>query len=226
MSTSEALPESLLGPTESIGPSDDNETSVDRIVTAALSEFARFGFEAVTMQQIARAAGVSTKLVYHYFGRKETLYFEALFLMARRFFEKFEYPPFESGDPVSAIRQFALRYADFYLANPQTGRLILDQVVRGGQQIRRSHSLERRREDDLLEPLRQVLGAGVARGEFRPDLSAEGLFFHALIVTIGYSTMSSLLGPLHLGIPDLENAANTRDVVADAIVAFVRSVPA
>lgn len=210
---------------EAAVPTPDGATSVDRIVAAAVDEFANHGFEAVNTQQIARAAGVSTKLVYHYFGRKEALYFEALFLMAQTFFDKFDYPSFDADNPVQTIRQFCLRYADFYLSNPQTGRLIVDQVIRGGQQIRRSRLLEGRREAELIKPLRRALATGVEQGLFRADVSAEGLFFHILVVTIGYATMSTLLGPLHLGVPELRDAADMRNAIADAVVAFVRATP-
>lgn len=205
------------------GPkSGENESSVDRIILAAEEEFARHGFDAVNMRQIADAAGVSTKLVYHYFGRKETLYFEALVHMARVFFERFEHPAFDSADPIGTIREFAMRYAEFYQGHPETGRLILDQVIHGGQQIRRISPLEKRR-TEVIEPLRKALEQGVAQGIIRAGVTAEGLFYHMLLVTIGYTSMIPLLGPLHLDIEELKTDEDRRRVIADAVVGFVRS---
>lgn len=207
------------------GPkSVENESSVDRIILAAEEEFARHGFDAVNMRQIADAAGVSTKLVYHYFGRKETLYLEALVHMARVFFEKFEHPAYDSGDPIGTIREFALRYAEFYQGHPETGRLILDQVIHGGQQIKRMSPLERRR-TEVIDPLRQALERGVSQGLIRPGISAEGLFYHMLLVTIGYTSMIPLLGPLHLDVAELETDEDRRRTIAEAVVGFVRSPP-
>lgn len=45
----------------------------DRILDAALREFAAGGFEGATVAGIARAAGISTGNVYRYFGGKEEL---------------------------------------------------------------------------------------------------------------------------------------------------------
>ena len=45
-----------------------------KILNAAASVFAKRGFDATTMEQIARAAGVSKPIVYEHFGGKEGLY--------------------------------------------------------------------------------------------------------------------------------------------------------
>jgi len=202
----------------------ESESSIDRIIVAAEEEFARYGFDAVNVRQIADAADVSTKLVYHYFGRKEVLYLEALGHMARTFFEQFEHPIFDSGDPIGTIREFAMRYADFYQAHPETGRLILDQVIHGGQQIRRSSPMERRR-SEVIEPLRKALEEGIAQGIIRSGVSGEGLFYHTLLVTIGYTSMIPLLGPLHLEVDELKTDEQRRRAIADAVVGFVRNWP-
>lgn len=49
-----------------------------RILHHAEAIFARSGLEATTVQQIADAAGVDRRLVYHYFRSKDKLYLEAL----------------------------------------------------------------------------------------------------------------------------------------------------
>ena len=47
--------------------------AIDKILEAAQKEFARSGFATVHVAQIAQSAGVSAKLIYHYFGKKENL---------------------------------------------------------------------------------------------------------------------------------------------------------
>ena len=195
--------------------------AVDRILDAAQVAFASHGFEAVNVQQIADKAGVSAKLIYHYFTRKENLYVEALTRMSRDFFDNFE-PPYPAGEaPLAIVREFGLRFADYYLENPQTGRLVLDQVVRGGKEISRSSRLEDLREG-LLEPVELALSAGIADGTIKPDVSAQGVFFHLIVLTLGYGTVLSLLDPWHMQVPELENAP-LREVIADAIASFVRA---
>lgn len=202
----------------------EETSSIERIVAAAQESFATYGYEAVKVQQIADKADVSAKLIYHYFGRKENLYLETLYHMAKSFFERFDQGAADHEDPIRAIHDFAWRFTDFYLTHPHTGRLILDQVLHAGQQITRSRALEQRR-DEMLEPLRAAITAGVAQGKVRPDLSAEGLFYHALVVVLGYGTVTSLLGPLHLDVPELSGKPEIRQIVADCVVAFSRPAP-
>ncbi len=54
------------------------EASRNRIVHAALKEFAERGFEGATTASIARASGVTQPLVHYYFGSKEGLWRETV----------------------------------------------------------------------------------------------------------------------------------------------------
>ena len=48
--------------------------SKDKIVEAARKLFYKFGFKKVSMDEIAREAGVTKKTVYTYFSSKEELF--------------------------------------------------------------------------------------------------------------------------------------------------------
>lgn len=50
----------------------------ERIVDAAVDEFAEFGYDAATMRGIAARAGVDSALVHHYFGTKADLFSETV----------------------------------------------------------------------------------------------------------------------------------------------------
>ena len=206
---------------------EGNETvgkaaAIRRILVAAQSEFANKGFEAANVQQIAHSAGVSIKLVYHYFSKKENLYFETMIHMAQEFFRNFDPQGLEAIDPIQTIDNFAVRYADFYLRNPEIGRLLIDQVVHLGRQIVRSRPLERMR-DRHIDVLRRALAKGREMGTIREGVSADGLFFHLLITTLGYGTVIGLVDPLHLDVAEFGPDADYRRVVANAVTAFVRS---
>ena len=199
-------------------------TSVDRIFAAAETEFAASGLDSVNVQQIADRAGVSLKLIYHYFTRKEILYSEVLVRMSNEFFAHYGRTAVELQDPIEVIRDFAFRYADFCLSHPHTARLILDQVLHSGRQITRNYRAERLR-DELLNPLRAAVTNGVGMGLIRKNISAEGLFFHTLVVTVGYLTISSLLDPFHLTVSELTGEVDLRATIADFVVGAVCEVP-
>lgn len=195
--------------------------SVDKILNAAEMEFSLHGRDSVKIQAIADRAGVSRQLIYHYFTTKENLYVESLVRMANRFFEKRPIARLNPDNPVQTIYQFAYDYCGYYETYPQTGRLILDQVVLGGGQIKRDHKAEARRET-LFEELRTALDAAAEMGQARRDVSAEGIFFHTLVLTLGYTTIAGLLGNFHLDVPELEARPDLRHHVAKLVVASIR----
>jgi AcrR family transcriptional regulator len=53
---------------------DKSDTSTRKVLKAALSLFARQGFRATTMRQIARRSGLSVGALYHHFGGKEEIF--------------------------------------------------------------------------------------------------------------------------------------------------------
>jgi AcrR family transcriptional regulator len=55
---------------------DDYDDKRQSILDNAAALFARKGFEAATMVEVAQACGASKSHLYHYFGRKEDLLFE------------------------------------------------------------------------------------------------------------------------------------------------------
>ena len=144
--------------------------------------------------------------------------------MAKAFFRNFERPNAAGQEPIEVVRDFGLRFADFYLQNPHTGRLILDQAVRGGKEISRNGRLEALR-TRLLQPIEDALSEGREEGSIRDEVSAEGLFFHLVILTLGYGTVLSLLDPWHLRVSELDGSAPLRQIISEALVAFVRQPP-
>ncbi|MFS8198924.1 TetR family transcriptional regulator (plasmid) [Streptomyces sp. CWNU-52B] len=58
--------------------SADAPAARDRILAAAREEFSERGYEKTSVRGIARAAGVDSALVHHYFGTKEQVFQEAV----------------------------------------------------------------------------------------------------------------------------------------------------
>src|SRR5205823_6700491 len=58
--------------------SRDPERSQERILDAALKEFAAKGFAGTRVDAIARHANINKRMLYHYFGDKEGLFREVL----------------------------------------------------------------------------------------------------------------------------------------------------
>ncbi|MDQ0599943.1 AcrR family transcriptional regulator [Streptomyces canus] len=55
-------------------PGTESSDTRDRILTAAREEFSERGYEKTSVRGIAKAAGVDSALVHHYFGTKEQVF--------------------------------------------------------------------------------------------------------------------------------------------------------
>ena len=105
----------------------------DRILAAALAEFARNGFSGASMQGIATRAGVSKPTLYQYFGGKQALLGAVLEVGKSELLAPFENA---RGTPmVQVLWQFAWTYAAFVLRPDMLSlaRLIIGEAERSPQ---------------------------------------------------------------------------------------------
>jgi AcrR family transcriptional regulator len=99
--------------------------SRERIHRAALTRFARYGYDAVSLQQIADDVGLHKSSLFHHYPSKSAL-LEAVFdtvmqgILAR-------VRPLQTDEPPSAqtLLEVALALADHFCDEPQAARLLL-----------------------------------------------------------------------------------------------------
>lgn len=196
--------------------------SVERICRAAEEEFGSCGLERANVRAIAERAGVSWQLVYRYFPKKEALYAETIQRFSKRFYEHLLKADLISPDPAAVIRAFARQMASLFDDYPFAGPLVLDQILHKGRQIKGD-----RRANNLRQNLLAAIGAairdGVTAGTFRSNRSPEGVFFLALVVSLGYTTMGRLLGYIALDVPELQPDGDIVEIVADIVVGSLRA---
>ena len=76
------------------------ERTRERILSAALKEFAANGFAGARVDMIARRAAINKRMLYHYFGDKEGLFREVL---RRKITERQAWAETLSGDPAESL---------------------------------------------------------------------------------------------------------------------------
>jgi TetR/AcrR family transcriptional regulator len=125
----------------------DADRSREAILAAAEILFAERGFEAVSLQEIGDAAGLSRGTPNYFFGSKQDLYVAVL----ERVFADREEATTRAFEPVRAwcesagagsLRRPLTRaiesYMSFLLARPAFVRLIVREELRGGEGLRRA----------------------------------------------------------------------------------------
>jgi AcrR family transcriptional regulator len=149
------------------------EGAAERILDAACDLIAADGIDEVRIARVARRAGASTALVHHYFSTREELLEQALvhsFELAGD--ERFQ-PP--AGAPETATEALARGIAECLpLPGAQEREWVLWvelwlRAVREPELRPVAARLYRRYRDWMVE----LIGAGIASGEFRADVDAE-----------------------------------------------------
>jgi len=143
---------------------------VDRrrqILDAAIRVFARQGFHACRVSDIAREAGVAYGLVYHYFNSKDQVLNElfverwSLLLAAIEEVDARPIPPREKLDAVAAF------IIDSYRHDPELMKVIIVEVTRAANSFGRTHLPEISQAYDLIA---KIVRDAQAAGDFRDDI--------------------------------------------------------
>jgi TetR/AcrR family fatty acid metabolism transcriptional regulator len=160
------------------------DRSIDRpdkrtlILAAAVRVFARKGYHAARVGDIAEEAGVAHGLLYHYFASKEEL-LETIFRETWRDLLDALREVEESGEPGrEQLRRVAAILLRSWRRDPELVRVLVREVVRSGEIQRRVGEIR-----DALAALERIVERGQAAGEFRTDLDprlASAVFYGAL----------------------------------------------
>jgi AcrR family transcriptional regulator len=174
-----------------------------QLLDAAVRVFARKGFHASRVGDIAEEAGVAHGLLYHYFKSKDQV-LEAVFhenwsvLLAR--IESVEETDEPAADQIRHIAAIVLRT---WLHLPDVVRVVIQEFGRSPELAERIGELTR-----PIEVLQRVIARGVERGEFRADVDP------AFAATVVYGSIDELLtawvlGRLPSGEEDVATAEQT-----------------
>ena len=186
---------------------------VDRrrqILDAAIRVFARQGFHACRVSDIANEAGVAYGLVYHYFNSKEQVLNElfverwSLLLAAIEEVDSQPTPPREKLDAVAGF------IIESYRHDPELMKVIIVEVTRAANSFGRTHLPEIRQAYDLIA---KIVADAQRSGAFREDVDPNfaSMWFYGAIEQL-------LSGWVFELIPDAEaDFERARKMVVDTI---------
>ena len=106
---------------------DDKSSTRDRILDAAESLFARQGYQATTIKQVAERVGVQGPALYKHFSSKRALYEEVL----ARLFAPFT-PLLTDAAAMGASQREIMQQ---HLANPNIARIVAQATLSGGEDL-------------------------------------------------------------------------------------------
>ncbi|MFD6436349.1 TetR family transcriptional regulator [Streptomyces venezuelae] len=148
----------------------------DQILRAAREEFSERGYEKTSVRGIAKAAGVDSALVHHYFGTKDQV-FEAAIAVA--FAPALEAPAAIDDGPLDGVGERLTRFVLGVWENPAT-RAPLLAIVRSAVNNETAAAIFRRLISTQL--LGRIAGRlGVPDAELRAELAAAQLVGVAML---------------------------------------------
>ncbi|MDQ3423816.1 MAG: TetR/AcrR family transcriptional regulator [Actinomycetota bacterium] len=175
----------------------------DELLDVVVAEFIARGYDATSMEDIARATGLTKSAVYHHVAGKQALLELALARAVDALFAVLDEPGATSGAPVDRLEHVVRRATQVLVALLPYVTLLLR--VRGNTAVERA-ALDRRREFDrrLAALVQDAMEAGQVRADLDPRLVTRLLF----------GTVNSVSEWYRPG------GAHDADEVADAVVAL------
>lgn len=153
-------------------------------LTAASALFRQEGYERVSMEAVANAAGISTATLYRQFPSKEAL-FEAV---ATGALDSLAPAPAQKGDAAAQMKSLAVAYAAF-LAQPETRGLMRMLIAETGRNPRLAALFYERVKSRLGEGFAAVYVDGVEAGVFKRTKDVghaagqlQGMIEHAVLM--------------------------------------------
>jgi TetR/AcrR family transcriptional regulator, fatty acid metabolism regulator protein len=138
-----------------------------QILDAAIRVFARQGFHATRVSDIADEAGVAYGLVYHYFRSKEEVLNELFVERWSLLLAAIEETDRAGGSPREKLAAVATFIVDSYRHDPELMKVIIVEVTRAANSFGRTHLPEIRR---AYESIAKIVEDGQAAGAFRDDI--------------------------------------------------------
>jgi len=193
-----------------------------RILDAALGEFAEKGLAGARVDEIAARAGANKRMLYAHFGSKEELWLvvlEGAYAAKRAEERAVEVEGLAPAEAMARLIAFNLRYT---ARHPEFVALLNQENLHRAAYLRRSEDVPALY-SPLLEALRGVLARGEAAGAFRAGVDAMQLYIDILALGHFYvanrHTLSTIFGaPL-----DTEAAIAAREThIAEVVLGYLR----
>ena len=201
---------------------DADATRAD-ILRVAATEFAAKGLAGARIDEIAKKARSSKRMIYYYFGSKEELYRAVLEQNYAGIREAEADRHFEDLPAMDALRAHVEHTLDYHLAHPEFVRMVMNENIHRAEHLGGVEGI-RDRNSQVIASMQAIVEKGVAEGSFRPGinplelhLQISSLCFY--IVSNRY-TISTIFG---LNMADPAVVAQRRAAIVHTILASVQA---
>jgi AcrR family transcriptional regulator len=175
--------------------SRDADRSRQKILSAAILEFAEHGLSGARVDRIAEKSGLNKRLIYYYFESKDVLFTAALENAYADIREAERNLRLNELDPIDAIKCLLSFTWSYYLKNPQFISLLNSENLMRGQHINSSPQAKSTN-SGLIEMLGTVLEKGRVKGVFRGGIDPVQLYISIAGLAYFYLSNQHTLGAI------------------------------
>jgi TetR/AcrR family transcriptional regulator len=193
----------------------------DQILNAAKKEFAAFGFNGGRVERIVASAGVSLRMVYHYFQDKDGLDLAVMEAVYKEVRDQEALLMLDDRPPEDAMRALVEFTYDHFLKHPEFVALVTSENLRKAATISKSRVVPDSAVP-IMDMIQKILRRGTAAGQFRKGLDAVQLFItlHA-VCYLHISNKSTMSAMLRLDLGNKAWLAQRRKHVTDVILRYL-----
>jgi TetR/AcrR family transcriptional regulator len=156
---------------------------------AATAEYSGKGLAGGRVDEIARRAGVSKRMLYHYFGNKEALWLAVLEQAYLHIRSEERELDVERLSPVEGMRRLIEFTLAYDAAHPEFISLLLGENLQQARYLRKSRKV-RELHTSLLGVIEDILTRGRKTGMFRSGVDAAELYI--TIAALGFFYFSNV----------------------------------
>lgn len=161
------------------------EESKQRILLAAASIFSHKGLDGARVDEIAAAAKINKRMIYHYFESKENLYVEVLRYNCQKIYQLSKGAFVPGAEPKENVTRTLRQYFYFLARDEEFVRLVSwESLNRGRYNTKVLPMLLGLFQSDLG----RMLEDGIKRGCFRPDLDIHQTLLSIHSLCLAYFT--------------------------------------
>ncbi len=193
----------------------------EKILRAAVREFAARGYAGGRIEGIAKRCGVAKGLVFHHFGSKERLYLAVMERIYESLRRRQNETQLEGLGPVEGMRRLVVDTFRGFREMPEIIRLMNEENLHQARHIRGARAIPALY-NPLVAAIEGLITAGREQGLFRADvdpvafyiaLSGLGYFYMANRHTLGTVLQADLTAP--------ERIDAYEEMIGDMVLAYL-----
>jgi TetR/AcrR family transcriptional regulator len=206
-------------------PKRSAASAKEKIIKAAIAEFASKGLDGARVDEVARRSGVNKTLLYQYVGNKDRLFTAALEAAYQSIRERQQDFVSRQMDPEDGVRQLVHLLMSIWVEHQDYGKLLASENFHGGKHVKRS-KLIGEMYGQLVEALTDLLQRGAAQGVFRDNVDPIDLYISISSLSAYYVAHQHTLNAIfHIDVLQPKRLQQREDHIADMVLRFVKRTP-